>query len=452
MPFKTSTTARLALHTLIGSNEALSTKTREFMPNAKYNLTLPNKSKLEHPGASLARIAPRQYHPEMNSRFSRHVDRDEIVAIVSELVRHDTTNPPGNEHLCKEIVTKCMRSLGMEISYYEKEPGRTNVVGRIGSGDRSIGFVSHMDVVPPGERDQWNTPPFEPTIAAGRIYGRGTLDDKGSFACAYSVCKAFTAEHPDFDGTIYLIAAADEETGSELGIIYLVEECGIRFDVAIIPDGGRMDLSIYGEKGILWVEITSLGIQAHGSTPELGRNAIIPLAELIAQMKSLDLGAQYDHAFDGWTMNIGTTQGGSSANTVPSRARATIDFRLPAGITKEQVLAAIDAKASLVRAASPQAEFSMSVLHETEPHLSDKNSVIIRSFDQAARRLGLPMKYETFGGNTVAKNLFFAGITSVVHYPGDDKLAHVPNEFVIIDELAVGSVLYAETLESYFFD
>ena len=55
-----------------------------------------------------------------------------------------------------------------------------------------------MDVVPPGEIDQWNTPPFEPTISDGRIYGRGTLDDKGSFACAYSACKAFLAEHPDF--------------------------------------------------------------------------------------------------------------------------------------------------------------------------------------------------------------------------------------------------------------
>ena len=74
------------------------------------------------------------------------------------------------------------------------------------------------------------------------------------------------------------IAAADEEMGSELGIIYLVEECGLQFDVAIIPDGGRMDLSIYGEKGILWVELESRGIQAHGSTPELGRNAIVPLA------------------------------------------------------------------------------------------------------------------------------------------------------------------------------
>ena len=387
----------------------------------------------------------------MASKFSQHINQDEIVAIVCDLVRLDTTNPPGNEHLCKERVTDCMNSLGMEISTYEKEPGRTNVVGRIGTGSKSIGFVSHMDVVPPGELDQWDTPPFKPTIVDGKIFGRGTLDDKGSFACAYSACKAFLAEHTDFDGTIYLIAAADEEMGSELGIIYLVEECGLKFDVAIIPDGGRMDLSIYGEKGILWVELESRGIQAHGSTPELGRNAIVPLAEWLAQIKTLDLGANFDRAFDGWTMNIGTIQGGSSTNTVPSVARATIDFRLPAGISKAQVLEALEAKAVEVRTVSPDAELQVKVLHETEPHLSDKNSIIIRSFDSAARRLNLPMKYETFGGNTVAKNLFFAGITSVVHYPGDDKLAHVPNEFVNIDELVLGSVLYAETLEAYFF-
>ncbi len=387
----------------------------------------------------------------MDSKFAKHVDREEIVQIVCDLVRQNTVNPPGNEHLCKDIVTRCMQSLGMEVSFYEKEPGRTNVAGRIGSGGKSIGFVSHMDVVPPGEIEQWNTPPFEPTIIEGRIYGRGTLDDKGSFACAYSACKAFLAENPNFDGTIYLIAAADEEVGSELGIIYLVEECGLKFDVAIIPDGGRMDVSIYGEKGILWVELESHGIQAHGSTPELGRNAIVPLAETIAEIKSIDLGASFDHAFDGWTMNIGTIQGGSSTNTVPSVARATIDFRLPAGISKKQVLAQIDEKVSAMRLRSPDSDVRVKVLHETEPHLSDKNSVIIRSFDQAARRLNLPMNYETFGGNTVAKNLYFAGITSVVHYPGDDKLAHVPNEFVIIDELVLGSVLYAETLEAYFF-
>ena len=226
-------------------------------------------------------------------------------------------------------------------------------IARIAGKELKLRMPGSHDVVPPGELSLWNTPPFEPTIIDGRIYGRGTLDDKGSFACAYSACKAFIAEHPRFDGTIYLIAAADEEVGSHLGIIYLVEECGLKFDVAIIPDGGRMDLSIYGEKGILWLDILSTGIQAHGSTPELGRNAIVPLAELISEIRTIDLGQKYDPAFDGWTMNIGTIQGGSATNTVPASARATIDFRLPAGITSEDVLFKVNEKIESVRRRSP---------------------------------------------------------------------------------------------------
>src|SRR6185369_18078652 len=106
---------------------------------------------------------------------------------------------------------------------------------------------------------------------------------------------------------------------------------------------------IYGEKGILWVEIESHGIQAHGSTPELGRNAIIPLAEAIAEIKALDLGANFDRAFDGWTMNVGTIEGGSSTNTVPAAARASIDFRLPGGISKQDVLAKVEEKLKAAR-------------------------------------------------------------------------------------------------------
>src|ERR1051325_2539841 len=143
-----------------------------------------------------------------------------------------------------------------------------------------------------------------------------------------------------------------------------------------------MDLSIYGEKGILWVEVESRGGQAHGSTPELGRNAIVPLAEWLSEIKSLDLGADYDRAFDGWTMNVGTIQGGSSTNTVPAVARATLDFRLPAGITRAQVLDALEAKAAKVKEQAPDAVLHVKVLHETEPHISDKNSAIIRSFDR----------------------------------------------------------------------
>src|SRR5438132_1012541 len=95
----------------------------------------------------------------MASKYQQHIDRDEIVKIVCDLVRLKTVNPPGHEHLCREIVSERMQALGIEVSSYEKEPGRTNVVGRIkrGRGRRSIGFVSHMDVVPAGELNLWET-------------------------------------------------------------------------------------------------------------------------------------------------------------------------------------------------------------------------------------------------------------------------------------------------------
>ena len=393
---------------------------------------------------------PELYDRAMTSKYLKHINRDEIISITSSLIRQDTTNPPGNEYLCKDIVTGLMEALGMDVVSYEKKPGRANVIGRIGNGRKSIGFVSHMDVAPPGDLELWETPPFEPSVREGRIYGRGALDDKGAFACSYFACKAFLAEHPDFDGMIYLIAAAEEETGSNLGMIYVVEECGVKFDAAIVPDGGQMDQAILGEKGIVWLEITSLGIQAHGSTPHLGRNAIVPLAELIAGMKSIDLGSNYDRIFDSWTMNIGTIQGGTATNSVPASAHVTVDFRLPAGISKSEVLKCVEEKIAEVKRLSPDAEFKFKVLHESEPHVADRNSEIVRSFDAAAKRVGINMRYDTFGGNTVAKNLHFAGITTLVHCPGDDNLAHIPNEYVIIDDLVMSSVIYAETLESYF--
>jgi acetylornithine deacetylase/succinyl-diaminopimelate desuccinylase family protein len=386
----------------------------------------------------------------MESPFLKYIDRDHIINIVSDLVRINTVNPPGNEHLAYPLVAPLMESLGMEVKTYEKEPGRTNVVGKIGSGSNSIAFVSHMDTVPPGEMSLWKTDPFEPVMVDGRIYGRGTLDDKGSFAASYSACKAFLKEYPNFDGTIYLIAAADEELGSKLGIIYLVEECGLTFDSAIIPDGGEMNVEVYGEKGIVWVEIVSHGVQAHGSLPSFGRNAIVPLAELIAELKTIDLGKEYNSEFDGWTMNIGQFEGGHAPNMVPARARLVIDFRIPDGLTTADVMWRIYEKIVTVQRKSPSAEFELKVLHQTKPHIMNRDVAVYQAFDRARKNLNIPMKYETMGGNTVAKNLFEMGIPSIVHYPGDHHVAHVPNEYAVVDDLVDASVLYAETLKQYF--
>jgi acetylornithine deacetylase/succinyl-diaminopimelate desuccinylase-like protein len=90
------------------------------------------------------------------------------------------------------------------------------------------------------------------------------------------------------------------------------------------------------------------------------------------------------------------------------------------------------------------------VLHSSEPHVAALESPIFKAFDRAAEKVGIPMSYGTFGGNTIAKDLHFAGIPSVVHCPGDDRVAHVPNENVKIKDLIRGAVLYAETLDAFF--
>ncbi len=384
------------------------------------------------------------------SRYARHVSKSELGAIVKELVEQDTVNPPGNEHRVKKIVSDRMKALGMKVSVHQKEPGRTNVVGRIGKGRRSIALVTHMDTVAPGPRELWKHDPFAPQVKNGRISGLGALDNKGCFASAWAACKAFLAEYPEFAGTLYLVAAADEERGSHLGILYLLKECGLRFDVAIIPDGGNMNLAIYGEKGVCWLEVESLGRQAHGSLPELGQNAIDPMVEFLTRLRSLDLGTDYDGRFDGWSVNVGTIEGGAATNSVPSHCRVTLDFRLPKGIPKSRVTAEVKKLLGQVKQTHPWARFRTSVVHSSEPHLSEPETAIFKAFDRAAQKVGIPMSYATFGGNTVAKDLHFAGIPAVVHYPGDDRQAHVPNESVKVADLARGAILYAETLDAYF--
>ncbi|OGY83707.1 MAG: hypothetical protein A3F54_04970 [Candidatus Kerfeldbacteria bacterium RIFCSPHIGHO2_12_FULL_48_17] len=389
----------------------------------------------------------------MLSKYAKHVDEKKIISIVSDLVRENTVNPPGNEHRVKDVVTRLMKELGMEVSYYEKKPGRTNVVGKLmrGSGKKSLGFVSHMDTVPPGERELWTSDPFEPVLRGRRLYGRGALDDKGSFAAVYSAVRAFLAEcGGEFDGVIYLIAAADEETGSELGVIYLVEEVGLRFDAGIIPDAGKLHEAVYGEKGVVQLELVSKGVQAHGSTPELGRNALLPLACVVDALRDVKLGEKWHEEFDGWTMNVGVVEGGSAANIVPARARAAVDFRIPEGLTLDDVLRAVGECIAAARGRYDYTDIDVKVTHQSTPHIVDKNAPIVRNFETARKRLGMPMKYVTIGGNTVAKNLYEVGIPCITHYPGNDELAHAPNEYADIDDLMAGSVLYAETLEEYF--
>jgi len=372
------------------------------------------------------------------------INEKEIVKLACDLIKKKTVNPPGNEYLTAPIVKGAMKKLGMEIKIKEKEKGRTNIIGKVGKGKPSVALICHMDVVPPGEG--WKTDPFEPVIKNGRIYGRGALDDKGPFAISYGAIEAFLKKNPKFKGTIYLLAAADEEKGSELGMKWLIKQ-GFRADFALIPDNGLMDTAVIGEKGVIWLKIISFGKQAHGSEPQLGINAIEKLAKLLLKIQKINFGKRFNSAFEPLTLNIGQIQGGHAPNIVPAEAEAKIDIRYPLGMKKKNILQKIKKEIARFKKQDPKARFKIEILEWQKPHLVPKNSVFCQEFLEAAKELKIPMKLETVGGITVGKNLFFAGIPSICHYPTKKKLAHMANEYVEIKNLMKTTKLYALFLE-----
>jgi succinyl-diaminopimelate desuccinylase len=159
--------------------------------------------------------------------------------------------------------------------------GRPNLLVRApgSKGDRTLWIMSHIDVVPPGNLKDWTvTPPYEPKLKDGRLYGRGSEDNGQSLAAAFWALKTIQEEGLKPEMNIHLLFVADEETGSGRGIGWMLEAHKDLFkpnDLILVPDGGdaKGEFIEISEKSLLWVRVITKGVQCHGSMPYLGKNA-----------------------------------------------------------------------------------------------------------------------------------------------------------------------------------
>ena len=262
---------------------------------------------------------------------------EEIVRLSTELIGANTVNPPGNEYLAVDIIKKYFSTHSIRYETFEKVAGRTNIIGYIGKGSPTLLVACHLDVVPAG--DGWDTDPFKSVVKDGRIFGRGANDNKGQMAPMLVLAKLLKENESTLNGSLMLIGAADEEKGSRLGLEYLLDECGITADYAIIPDvANNMKIIDVGEKGALFLNIISHGKQCHGSTPEKGTNAIWNMIELLNQVKELKHKCISHELFTPPTMNLGTISGGAAHNIVPAKCEAKLDIRYLPGETGKEIL------------------------------------------------------------------------------------------------------------------
>ncbi|MCC6527383.1 MAG: M20/M25/M40 family metallo-hydrolase, partial [Polyangiaceae bacterium] len=218
----------------------------------------------------------------------------ESLALFKELLRADTTNPPGNERLAADVVVRVLEAEGIAFETREKEPGRTNVVARLrGSGKKGPLLLNgHLDVVP-ADRDKWRHDPFLADEAEGCVWGRGTVDMKNMVTMSLMTLVLLKRQGVALDRDVLFAAVADEEAGSRLGSEFLVTEHPelVRADYVLNEVGGHTlhmgDARFYpiqvAEKGICWFELTAEGEPGHGSMPH-PKNAVVRLARAIAAL------------------------------------------------------------------------------------------------------------------------------------------------------------------------
>src|SRR5918999_1659678 len=174
------------------------------------------------------------------------------LELMQQLVRIDTTNPPGNETEAAELLEADLRGAGLEVELFSDPEGRTSVVGRVpGPRDApALVLLSHLDVVGV-EPQSWSHDPFGAEVADGFVWGRGTLDMKGITAMHAAAAKELPATDAGITREVLVVAVADEEAGGVHGARWLIEEHPdeVGFHDGLVPD--VLGEGAFGLSGIL---------------------------------------------------------------------------------------------------------------------------------------------------------------------------------------------------------
>ena len=221
--------------------------------------------------------------------------RDEVTELLQELIRLDTTNPPGNETAAAELLRVYLEESGAECELYARVPERANLVARLpGRGEGpSLLFLSHTDVVL-ADAAEWSVDPFGGELRDGEVWGRGALDMKGQVAASAVAMATLAREGFEPAGDLIFAATADEEVGAGFGAQWLCEAHpnAVRCDYLINEGSGeRLELGgkpfymcSVAEKMSAPFRLRVRGRSGHASMPGIADNALVKAARLITKL------------------------------------------------------------------------------------------------------------------------------------------------------------------------
>jgi putative selenium metabolism hydrolase len=334
-----------------------------------------------------------------------------------------------------------------------KIDGLGNVIGRIGRGRKILVIDGHMDTVDNGNRDNWSFDPLGGEIRDGYVHGRGSVDQKGGPAAFITAGRILKELNFSEDLTIYFTGSVIEEDCDGLCWKYIVEEDKIMPDFVIITE--PTNLNIYrGHRGRMEMQVHFYGISSHGSAPERGKNAIYMASAVALEIQKLNERLKYDEFLGKGSITVSEIISKSpSLCAVSDYARIHIDRRLTDGETKESAVKEIEelikgynAKIELLNyneKAYTGLEYGMEKYYPTWKMPADNELVLagVKTYKDLFAKEPSVDKW-TFSTNGIMTCGVY-GIPTIGFGPGNEVLAHAPDEKVQVSDLVAAGAFYA---------
>jgi succinyl-diaminopimelate desuccinylase len=310
----------------------------------------------------------------------------------------------------------------------------------------TVWILCHSDIVPPGDPELWKSDPYQIKVEGDRIIGRGVEDNQHGFVSFYLSMKHLLESGIKPERSVGLAFVADEETGSEYGLNFLLNHHGELFgkdDLIIVPDGGNDDGTMIevAEKSMLWVRFTVTGEQCHASAPHKGKNSLLTTAELILALQALK--SKFYMSDDLFSPPVSTFEptkieaNVQNVNTLPGRDVCYIDCRILPSYKVDNILSEI---AEITHAVSQKKGLKIEfdpVYRLDASGATPVDAPVVKSLAAAIKRVtGRDANPMGIGGGTVAAFFRRAGLPAAVWSTVSDT-AHQPNEFCLISNIMI---------------
>jgi succinyl-diaminopimelate desuccinylase len=370
---------------------------------------------------------------------------EKTLELCCELIRRPSVTP--EDAGCQTLMIEKLRALNFsctELPFGDV----SNFWAERGDRGPLLVFAGHTDVVPTGPVSQWSTPPFEPSLQDGILFGRGSADMKGSLAAMLVACADFVAEHPDHPGRIGFLITSDEEGPAVDGtvrVLNYLQERGQSIDWCVVGEPSSSatlgDVIKNGRRGSLGAVLTVRGVQGHIAYPHL---AINPIHRLLPALHALttEVWDEGNVFFPPTSMQVSNINGGTGAtNVIPGDVEVVFNFRFSTEVSEFELRQRTE---SILRA--HKLDYAIQWQLSGEPFLTPTGQLIEASVASIREVTGQEPQLSTAGGTSDGRFIAPTG-AQVVEIGPVNATIHKLNEQVLASDLPRLAAIYTGILQ-----